>query len=244
MTFAMTSPATGEKLSDVAETTTEDLIATVNSARAAQKAWAAQSIGKRIKAVSGVKKRLLARAADIAKVVHDETGKPEVEALLGEVLASADVVAYWAEIISDELEPFEAVIDALSYPKKAGLIHREARGTIGVIMPWNFPFALPLRTIIPALMAGNAIVFKPSEVTPRTGQLIVDLFKDLLPEGLLGVIHGGGDAGAKLCGADVDFIVFTGSPTAGRKVAHACAERLYGSFSTLNQGWGDDESAF
>ena len=226
MTFATTSPATGEKLEEVEETNTEDIIQTVKSAREAQKAWAAQDIGKRVKAVSGVKKRMLARAADIAKTIRDETGKPEVEALLGEVLASADVVAYWAEIIADELEPFEAEIDAMSYPKKSGLIHREARGTIGIIMPWNFPFALPLRTIIPALMAGNAVVFKPSEITPRTGQLLVDLFKDVVPAGLLGIIQGGGDAGAKLCGADVDLIVFTGSPTSGRKVAHACAERL------------------
>ncbi|MDB4946285.1 MAG: Aldehyde dehydrogenase [Labilithrix sp.] len=226
MTFAMTSPATGDTLSAVLATTPEGIIDVVKKARAAQLAWAALDVGKRIKAVSRVKQRVLARAADIARSIHEETGKPEVEALLGEVLATADVVAYWADIIADELEPFEAEIDALSYPKKAGLVHREARGTIGLIMPWNFPFALPFRTLIPALLAGNAVVFKPSEVTPRTGQLIVDLFQDIIPEGLVGIIQGGGDAGAMLCGADVDLIVFTGSPTSGRKVAHACAERL------------------
>ena len=224
--FAMTSPATGAKLEDVEATPLDGIAAIVTKARAAQELWAAMELPKRVRAITAVKKRVLARAEAIAKTVTDETGKPEVEALLGEVLASADVVTYWAESIADELEPFEAEIDAMSYPRKAGLIHREPRGTIGVIMPWNFPFALPLRTIIPALMAGNAIVFKPSEITPRTGQLVAELFAGLVPEGLLGLVQGGGDAGAKLCAADVDLVVFTGSPASGRKVAHACADRL------------------
>jgi acyl-CoA reductase-like NAD-dependent aldehyde dehydrogenase len=224
--ISRTSPATGASLSDLEATPLDDVAAIVNKAREAQAAWAALDIAKRIKAVSGVKKRILARAEATAKTVYDETGKPEAEALLGEVLASADVVSYWADVITDELEPFEAEIDALSYPKKSGLIHREARGTIGVIMPWNFPFALPLRTMIPALMAGNAIVFKPSEVTPRTGKLIADLFEGLVPAGLIGLVQGGGDVGARLCASDVDLVVFTGSPATGRKVAHACADRL------------------
>jgi len=222
----MISPKTGEKLEAVDATPLEGIAEVVAKARAAQAAWAALDVAKRVAAVSKVKARILARAEVIAKTIADETGKPDVEALLGEVLASADVVGYWAEIIADELEPFEAEIDGMSYPKKAGLIHREARGIIGVIMPWNFPFALPLRTIIPALMAGNAIVFKPSEVTPRTGKLVAELFAELVPEGLVGLVQGGGDAGAQLCGSDVDLIVFTGSPASGRKVAHACADRL------------------
>ena len=222
----MTSPATGKTLEAVDATPLDEIASIVTKARAAQITWAAMDLTKRIRAIVGVKKRVLARAEATAKTITDETGKPEAEALLGEILASADVVNYWAEIIADELEPFEPEIDALSYPKKAGLVHREARGTIGVIMPWNFPFALPLRTMIPALMAGNAIVFKPSEVTPRTGKLVADLFAGLVPEGLIGLVQGGGDAGAKLCAADVDLVVFTGSPASGRKVAHACADRL------------------
>ncbi len=224
--FAMKSPATGEPLEAVEATPIDSIMELTKKARTAQAKWAETPIAKRVKAVSGIKSKILERAEALAKTIHEETGKPDVEALLGEILASADVVGYWAEIIQDELEPFEAEIDALSYPKKAGLIHREARGVIGMIMPWNFPFALPLRTLVPALMAGNAIVFKPSEITPRSGKAVVDLFEGLLPEGVLTLVQGAGDAGAKLCEADVDLVVFTGSPTSGRKVAHACAERL------------------
>lgn len=222
----MRSPATGSPLADVEATPLDGIANVVAKARQAQAAWAALGVSKRIRAISAVKKRILARAEATAATVHEETGKPEVEALLGEILASADVVSYWAEVITDELEPFEAEIDALSYPKKSGLIHREPRGTIGMIMPWNFPFALPLRTLVPALMAGNAVVFKPSEITPRTGKLVVELFDGLVPDGLVGLVQGGGDAGARLCASEVDLVVFTGSPASGRKVAHACADRL------------------
>jgi acyl-CoA reductase-like NAD-dependent aldehyde dehydrogenase len=225
--FANTSPATGAPLPEVEATAAGDIDSVVTRAREAQAKWAAVDLAKRIKAVAKVKRRILERAEQIAKTIHDETGKPDAEALLGEVLASADVVSYWAETIADELQPFEADIDALAYPKKSGWIHREPRGVLGVIMPWNFPFALPLRTIVPALMAGNAIVFKPSEITPRTGRLVVEVFDGLVPDGLLGLVQGGGDAGAKVCAhPDVDLVVFTGSPASGRKVAHACAERL------------------
>jgi len=93
-------------------------------------------------------------------------------------------------------------------------------------MPWNFPFALPLRTIIPALMVGNAIVFKPSEVSARTGRLLHQLFDGLLPDGLFALVQGGGDVGEALCKSGVDVVVFTGSPATGRKVAHACADVL------------------
>ncbi len=224
--FATTSPAEGKALSPVAATSLSAIGGIISRAREAQLTWAEVPVAKRVKTIAKVKAKLLARAEEIAKLVHDETGKPDVEALLGEVLPSADVVGYWADLVADELEPFEAEIDALSYPKKRGWVHREPRGTIAVIMPWNFPFALPLRTIIPALMAGNAVVLKPSELTPRTGKLIVELFHDLVPEGLVGLVQGGGDAGASVVDGEVDLVVFTGSTTTGRKVARACADRL------------------
>jgi acyl-CoA reductase-like NAD-dependent aldehyde dehydrogenase len=153
-------------------------------------------------------------------------GKPEVEALLGEVLPSADVVQYWTSNIAELLDPEEVDIDAIAYPGKEGTIEREARGVVAVIMPWNFPFALPLRTIVPALLAGNAVVFKPSEVSPKSGALVAEVLSGLVPDGVFGIVQGAGDVGGALCEADVDLVVFTGSVATGRKVAHACAEKL------------------
>lgn len=205
---------------------TETVKAAIARARAAQPAWAALPVEERIKKLRPAADRVLAQAESIAACVHEEVGKPEVEALLGEVLPTADVVAYWSRVIGDLLEPTEIEIDPLTYPGKSGAIHREARGVVGVIMPWNFPVALPLRTLIPALLAGNAVVFKPSEVTPRSGELVVKLFEGLLPAGVLELVQGGGDVGAALAEGEVDLVVFTGSVATGRKVAHACAERL------------------
>ncbi len=203
-----------------------DVMSAVARARAAQRTWAELSVEARVKTLGALKDRVLDRAEAIAAVVHEEVGKPEVEALLGEVLPSADVVAYWTRSIGEMLEPSPVSLDWMAYPGKEGMIYREARGVVAVIMPWNFPVALPLRTIVPALLAGNAVVFKPSEVTPRSGALVAALFDGLLPEGLVEIVQGGSDVGADLCAADVDMVVFTGSVAAGRKVAHACAERL------------------
>jgi acyl-CoA reductase-like NAD-dependent aldehyde dehydrogenase len=183
-------------------------------------------VAARAQKLAPLKDRVLDRAEAIASCVREEVGKPEVEALLGEVLPSADVVTYWTRSIEELLEPTDVEIDRLSYPGKTGTIFREARGVVGVIMPWNFPVALPLRTLVPALLAGNAVVFKPSEVTPRSGAIVAELFAGLLPDGLLAVVQGSGDVGSALCASDVDLVVFTGSVATGRKVAHACAERL------------------
>ena len=204
----------------------EDVPEVVTNARAAQPAWGALSADERARRIAPLKDRVLDRAEAIARVVREEVGKPEVEALLGEVLPSADVVKFWTSNIADLLDPEEVDIDAIAYPGKEGVIEREARGVVAVIMPWNFPFALPLRTIVPALLAGNAVVFKPSEVSPKSGALVAEVLAGLVPEGVFGVVQGAGDVGAALCEADVDLVVFTGSVATGRKVAHACAEKL------------------
>jgi acyl-CoA reductase-like NAD-dependent aldehyde dehydrogenase len=209
-----------------AVTAPADVAAMVQRAREAQVAWAARSIEERIHILAPVKDRVLDRADAIGGEVHRETGKPEVEAILSEVLPSADVVDYWRLSIEELLGPIEMQLDRMAYPGKSGWTYREARGTVGLITPWNYPVALPLRTLIPALLAGNAVVWKPSEVTPGVGALVAALFEGLLPDGVLSVAHGGGDVGQALAEADVDLVVFVGGVATGRKVAKACAERV------------------
>ena len=224
--FSAKSPLDGEPLDAVEATPVSQIPELVKQAREAQAAWGALSPYERIRAILPVRDRILDRAERFANVVHREVGKPNVEVVLGEVLPSADVVTYWTDTIEELLEPEEIAIDPLSYPSKRGTLHREARGVVAVIMPWNYPVALPLRTLLPALLAGNAVLFKPSEVSPRSGALIADLFEGLLPKGVLILVQGGGEAGGALSSADVDLVVFTGSVATGKKVALACAERL------------------
>jgi acyl-CoA reductase-like NAD-dependent aldehyde dehydrogenase len=204
----------------------EGIDGAVARARGSQGAWARLDVKERARRLAPLKDRLLDRASTIAACIHDEVGKPVVEALLGEVLPSADVVAYWSKSMEALLEPVELPLDPLSYPHKRGTMSREPRGVVGVIMPWNFPVALPLRTIVPALLAGNAVVFKPSEVAPRSGALLAEALSGLVPPGVFELVQGGREVGAALCEADVDLIVFTGGTAAGRSVARACADRL------------------
>src|SRR5689334_13462220 len=197
----------------------------VARARSAQKAWGDLPVRDRIDAVAKLKKRLLSRAEEIAETLHQECGKPIEEAALSEVLPNADLVDYWTLMIEELLDGVTVELDALAYPGKIGRIHKDPRGTIALITPWNYPVAIPLRTIVPALLAGNAVVFKPSEVSPRAGALVASLFDGLLPEGLLTLVQGGGDVGGAII-EEADVLVFTGSVATGRRVAVRCAERL------------------
>ncbi len=109
---------------------------------------------------------------------------------------------------------------------KSSYIEHFPRGVIGVISPWNFPFQLSIIPVLQALTAGNAVVLKPSEITPITGELLREVFAAIgLPEGVVEIIQGDGTTGAALCRADVDMIFFTGSVATGRKVMAACAAR-------------------
>jgi acyl-CoA reductase-like NAD-dependent aldehyde dehydrogenase len=226
MTLSTTSPLDGSTLEAIEPTPASEIAPILAAAREAQAAWAALGPVARAEVIRPVKDRVLDRAELIAKTLRAEIGKPEAESLLAEVLASGDVVDFWCKSIEELLEETEVELDALAYPGKRGAIRREPRGVVGVIMPWNYPVALPMRTIVPALLAGNAVVFKPSEISPRAGKIVADLFDGVVPKGVFGLVQGGGDVGAALCEADVDLVVFTGSVRTGRKVAHACAERL------------------
>lgn len=224
--FPTTSPADGSPLAPVDATPLAAIPDIVARARSAQKTWGELPVRDRIDAVAKVKKRILARAQEIADTLYKECGKPIEEGALAEVLPNADLVDYWTETIEELLEGVAVEPDPLAYPGKLGRIYKDPRGVIALITPWNYPVAIPLRTIIPAVLAGNTVVFKPSEVSPRAGALVASLFKDILPDGVIELVQGAGDAAQVILDAGVDAVVFTGSVATGRRVAVACAERL------------------
>src|SRR3989449_6848993 len=113
-------------------------------------------------------------------------------------------------------------------------LFRSPYGVIGVIAPWNYPVAIPLGQMIPAVVAGNAVVIKPSELTPWCGALVEELFSQAgFPVGLVQVIQGSGELGEALILAGPDKVIFTGSVATGRRVAEACARRLIPSVLEL-----------
>ncbi len=224
--FSIKSPLDGSRLTDVAASSANAVRDAVERARTAQRAWAATPVRERALAISRLKKRILSRAEEIADVVHKECGKPIEEAALAEVLPNADLVDYWVTSIEEALDPQNVELDAVAYPGKSGRVQRDPRGVVGLITPWNYPVAIPLRSLVPALLAGDAVVFKPSEITPRSGALVASLFDGILPAHVLELVQGGGDVGAAIVEAGVDLVVFTGSVATGKKIAVACAERL------------------
>lgn len=224
--FSTTSPLTGETLDAIEATPPESIARLVSRAREAQASWAVKPLTERMEAIYKVKDRILDSGDLIAKTLRSECGKPEGEGWTAEVIPNADLVEHWVDGIEAALAPEEINLDPMSYPGKTGAIHAVPRGVIVLITPWNFPVAIPLRTLVPALLAGNAVVFKPSEHSPRAGALIAKLFEGLLPHDVLTLVQGAGEVGAALVESKPDLVVFTGSVPTGRRIAEACAKNL------------------
>jgi len=202
-----------------------DLSHTIAAMRPAQRAWADLTVAERAGHLKTVARRLVERADDLVAVVERETRKSAADAWFAEVVPNVDLFTWWTGPGARTIAPQAPRLSALRYPGKEGELTYEAKGIVGLITPWNYPAALPLRALIPALLAGNAVLFKPSEVTPETGDLVAKLFQDVLPGGLVAVVHGGAEAGQAV--VDVaDHVVFIGGPAAGRAVAARAAERL------------------
>ena len=224
--FPAVSPVDGTPLAPVEATDPARLPEIIERARTAQVAWAKTPVANRASILLKLKRRVLERGEEIAELLHREVGKPVEEAALAEVLPNADLVDYWALSIEELLAGVTVELDAMAYPAKLGKIVHDPRGVVALITPWNYPVAIPLRTLVPALLAGNAVIFKPSEVAARSGALVASLFAGLLPEGVLQIVQGGADVGQALLADGVDLVVFTGSVATGRRIAVACAERL------------------
>jgi succinate-semialdehyde dehydrogenase/glutarate-semialdehyde dehydrogenase len=142
-----------------------------------------------------------------------------------EVFPAYDSLEYYAKnakrLLSDERRPLHLL------KNKRLVVGYRPLGVVGIITPWNAPFILSLNPSVQALMAGNCVVLKPSEVTPFAGKLVAKLFDDVgLPAGVLTVVEGDGETGAALVESGVDKISFTGSVATGRKVGEACGRNL------------------
>jgi acyl-CoA reductase-like NAD-dependent aldehyde dehydrogenase len=201
-----------------------DLGPMVARARKAQALHAAREVEERARLLLALRDALMSRGEAIVATLASETGKPEAEAWLHEVLPTADLAQYWGAEGPQLLAAHEPHLDPFSYPGKRAVIERVPRGVVALITPWNFPMAIPLRTLFPALLAGNAVLWKPSEHAPRTAALVAEALGEVYGPDLVAVAQGDGDVGAAVVRAGVDAVVFTGSVPTGRAVAHAAAD--------------------
>jgi succinate-semialdehyde dehydrogenase/glutarate-semialdehyde dehydrogenase len=225
--YRLTSPATLEPIGELECMTEADVAQCLERARKAQPAWAALSFDARAAVMRRVIDLVLERQERITELVIRETGKTETEAFAMEVFASLDSLTYYAKNAKKFLAPEKRRIHGvMGFAKKLRVVYKPL-GVVGIIVPWNGPFVLAMNQTVQALMAGNAVLLKGSEVTPHSTALVGEFFRDAgLPDGVLEIVMGDGQTGAALVECGVDKISFTGSVATGRKVAEACGRQL------------------
>ncbi len=219
----VTNPVTGEVIGAVDVGTDEDVRAAVERARAAQPAWAAMSVKERARLLRRWGDMMWADQKNVMDVIRRETGKIESGALM-EMIGVDNVVQYYCRYAPRILKT-QRRRSLFPFVEKCRVYYKP-HGVIGRISPWNYPYLLPLIDMVPALIAGNAAVLKPSEVAPYCTQYAVEaMHKTGIPEDVVQIVHGDGRTGAVLV-EYVDYITFTGSTAVGREVAMRAAERL------------------
>jgi len=218
------NPATGELVGTVPIHTQADVDAAVARARVAAQQWSTRSFEARAEELTAFRKALAAHADELADLLHRENGKPELEALV-EVMMALGHVQHAAARAEAAMAPKKVSAGMLANYRATVSYH--PLGVIGVIGPWNYPLFTPMGSIAYALAAGNAVVFKPSELTPLVAVKVAEIAAKTfaLPD-LLQVVTGAGATGAALAKSAVDKIAFTGSAGTGKRVMMAAAERL------------------
>lgn len=225
--IASVNPATEEVLGELDCAGEQEIETAVARARDAQPSWAEIGRRRRIEILRDFQRRLHEKKVEIATAISREAGKPLAEALVTEVLVVLDAARFLVDhawsLLRDEPVPHGNLATKL----KKGYLVREPHGVIGIISPWNYPFSIPATETIAALVAGNAVVLKPSELTPLVALELASLLHAAgVPDDVFQVVAGEGSAGAALLHSRIDKLVFTGSVTTGKKIASAAAERM------------------
>ena len=218
------SPLDGELLATLPIHTPEEVQAAVVRARRAADVWGALSFGERRAHLLDYRRELVRRMDEIVDIVHRENGKTRADAAQ-ELLLVLNHLTHAANRAQKLLKPRTVSSGLLANYRSRVSYH--PYGVIGVIGPWNYPLHTPMGSISYALAAGNAVVFKPSELTPLSGRILVECAQAAIPiPDLLSLVTGYGDVGAALARSNVDKVAFTGSAPTGRRVMAAAAESL------------------
>lgn len=220
------NPATGEPLGEFPAASPDEIRRVVCRARDAQAAWAGLSPGERAEALRPLQERLAFRAESLALEITRSTGKPLVEAYSSELVPVAHLLGYYRRRAPTLLAPRRRHLGILDWAGRRSFVERRPAGVAAILSPWNYPFSIPAGDAILALLAGCAVVLKPSEYVPLVGRALEELFEGILPPGVFSVVQGGPAAGEALFKARPDRIVFTGSAATGRRVLAAAAHHL------------------
>jgi succinate-semialdehyde dehydrogenase/glutarate-semialdehyde dehydrogenase len=206
------NPATGDVVGEVPVTPVAEIPRIVARARAAQPAWERLGLEGRAELLGRTAAIFAERTEKHGALITTEMGKPIKEGTAEAKSLGAGLVRELAEIV-EALGP-EVVDDG----RARSAVYHDPLGVVGAITPWNFPMSMPSWMIIPALAAGNTVVFKPSEETPLSGQAYADALNEVLPKDVLIVVHGADEQGKAIVASGVDMIAFTGSREVGKQI--------------------------
>jgi acyl-CoA reductase-like NAD-dependent aldehyde dehydrogenase len=218
------NPANGTLIRELPETPAPEVALACERARAAQPAWAALPIRDRIKALRRFKNRVASRKDELARTLTREMGKP-IRQSHNELNGLDARIGFFLDKAARVLAP-ETVHDDPAGKLRETITH-EPLGVVANVSAWNYPYFVGSNVFVPALIAGNAVLYKPSEFATLTGLAIGELLHDAgVPQDVFPVVVGGGETGAALVAQPVDGVFFTGSFPTGAKIAAACAPRM------------------
>jgi acyl-CoA reductase-like NAD-dependent aldehyde dehydrogenase len=220
------NPATGGTVGSVPDLGSEAVAEMARRGRIAQPVWEAYGFDGRAQVLLRAQKWLMDNSRRVTETIVSETGKTYEDASLAEIGYAGNAFGFWAKQGPGYLADERVKSSQILVKGKRLVLRYRPLGLIGVIGPWNYPLTNSFGDCIPALMAGNSVILKPSEVTPLTSLLMAEGLRECgLPEDVLQIATGRGPTGAALV-ENVDMIMFTGSTRTGRKVAEAAAQRL------------------
>ena len=214
------NPATGKIFAKIKCSTEKDIDKAVDKSRKAQKKWAALTLAQRSKMLEACAKDFVKQKEKIGRIITDEMGK-----LYKSAVGETHAVAYG---IRETIEQAKTAL-AVENLKEENLVtelHRTPIGVCAIITPWNYPVSMPESLLSPALIAGNTVVFKPSEMVPLTGKAIYDIFNKHLPPGVINLVQGADEVGSYLIHSNIDMIAFVGSQAVGKIIMKAAGDKL------------------
>ncbi|WP_018754647.1 aldehyde dehydrogenase family protein [Paenibacillus terrigena] len=236
------NPATGEEGEIIQTIEPYQVEEVMEEAWDAFEDWSSKSVQERVSTLRTLRIYISDHADEIAQSVSWSTGKPKIEALTNEVLVLLDWIHHTERTAVKELKTRKVKTPITLLGKKSYIAY-EPRGVVLVISPWNYPFYLAMVPVLSALIAGNAVIIKPSEVTPAIGHLMERIFTAAgFPKGLVQVVQGDGAIGAALVAASPNYVFFTGSVATGKKIQVEAAKRLIPT--TLELGGKDPMIVF
>lgn len=222
------NPATGEIIGQTKENTVEELKQSINEAKVAQKEWAKKTFSERKEYLLKIRNFIVENADELAEIISKDTGKTRMDALSTEVFPVTMAISYYAKTAKHHLKRKRIRTGNILLINKRSYVDRVPLGVIGIISPWNYPFAIPFHEIAMALIAGNAVILKVATQTLEVGKAInkcVDAAQ--LPEGLFHLLNIPGNiAGDAFIDSGINKIFFTGSVAVGKKLMKKASEKL------------------